>query len=227
MTRLMSLGRSALLGWLLVAGWATMAQAGLLDRVLGNTTESKTVRGQSPYRQDAGVETELEFCGDCDHNPNPWKTRQCRKGCGATYYPAQRPYCAPCYGVYPTCWRRLEECWMCPQERFTTRPSKSGRSNAIEPGGLPPAPAATPYVPAAPTSPVEETPAVTPPSIDPADEITPPAADEARRIQRTPRIQQASQTRPAAARSAPVAPAASEAPQGRAKTVEELLRDLQ
>ena len=99
MTRLMSLGRSALLGWLLVAGWATMAQAGLLDRVLGNTTESKTVRGQSPYRQDAGVETELEFCGDCDHNPNPWKTRQCRKGCGATYYPAQRPYCAPCYGV--------------------------------------------------------------------------------------------------------------------------------
>jgi len=230
-TRLKSLGRSVLLGWLLVAGWATCAQAGLLDRLLGSTTETQTVRGQSPYRKEAGVETELEFCGDCDHNPNPWKTRQCRKGCGATYYPAQRPYCMPCYGVYPTCWRRLEECWMCPQERYTTKPSKSGRSNVGEPGGLPPAPAATPYVPAAPSSPAEEPVPASKPSFDPADAESEPPAEEARRVRRTPVIQQASQTRvnPSRTVSAPSAApaAASEAAPKSAKTIEELLRDLQ
>lgn len=234
MTRLMTLGRSALLGWLLVVGCATISQAGLLDQFLGNATKSEKVRAQSPYRSDEDCEAEIEFCGDCDHNPTPWKTRQCRKKCGATYYPAQPPYCAPCFGVYPTCWRRLDECWVCPQEKYATKPSKFGRANVGASATVPPSPVATPYVPAAPAAdPVP----VAPPALDPAEEITPPAAEEAsRRVKRLPAVRQASQTRPADNRPAvlklPSAPtaasAASAAPAApRAKSVEELLRDLQ
>jgi len=240
-TRLMTLGRSALLGWLFVVGCATISQAGLLDQFLGSATKTEKVRAQSPYRDD-DCDKEIEFCGDCDHNPTPWKTRQCRKKCGATYYPAQPPYCAPCYGVYPTCWRRLDECWVCPQEKYTTKPSKFGRANVGSSGNVPPSPVATPYVPAAPAA--EPVPAA-PPALDPAeDTVAPPAEEASRRVSRAPVVRQASQTRPAPSRPAPARPAAlkpaaaaiaapstnagnaaSAAP--RAKSVEELLRDLQ
>jgi hypothetical protein len=66
-----------------------------------------------------------------------------------------------------------------------------------------------------------------PPSFDPADAVSEPPPEEARRVRRSPAIQQASQTRSAPSRSPAVAPAAAEAPAKPAKTVEELLRDLQ
>jgi hypothetical protein len=81
-------------------------------------------------------------------------------------------------------------------------------------------------VPAAPAAPAEEPVPATKPTFDPAEEVSEPPAEEARRVRRTPVIQQASQIRPRSSRSTSVAPAPSAAPKS-TKTIEELLRDLQ
>ncbi len=43
-------------------------------------------------------------------------TKKFRKKCDQTYYPPVPPYCFPCYGYNPTCWRRMQECAICPRE---------------------------------------------------------------------------------------------------------------
>lgn len=134
---------------LCLAMHASAVHAGLLDSWLAKKPLSPSTRGQSP-----SVAEETGFCADCDHNPNPRHTARCRHHCGQTYYPAIPPYCAPCYGVYPTCWRRLDECWTCPQERYTTKPKRRSEFDPLKDAqGVPPLPATgAPYVPSTPAA---------------------------------------------------------------------------
>lgn len=47
----------------------------------------------------------------------------CRKCCDQSYYCRCSPYCTPGWGYYPTCWRRMPECWQCPKESIEVMPS--------------------------------------------------------------------------------------------------------
>jgi len=221
--------------WL--ATQVAVADAGLLDTWLARKPPTPNLRGQSP-----AVADETGFCSDCDRTPNARHRERARNFWGHTYYPSIPPYCAPCHGVYPTCWRRLEECWSCPQERFATKPKRRSEVDPLgdKPGIPPLPPAGAPYIPSEPgdaagsppptqpepLSPTSDQPTIKTPSDEPATDAPPaiesPAAPQSRT--RSDRVQPASAVQPAAnpAVSKP-APATVKA---RSKSVEELIREL-
>lgn len=229
---------------------ASAAQAGLLDSWLAKKPLSPNSRGQSP-----SVAEETGFCADCDRTPNPRHTARCRHNCGQTYYPSIPPYCAPCYGVYPTCWRRLDECWSCPQERYATKPKRRAELDPLkDTQGVPPLPTTgVPYVPAAPAAdaagPATDAPAAgTAPSKSPAtnaSEADGPAIDapavetpaveapaEKPAARRVPAVEAPATNRTARSRTDRVQPAGAQQPAprpaatARSKSVEELVREL-
>jgi hypothetical protein len=69
------------------------------------------------------------YCDDC---PTDWcetarvkSLQKCRKCFDQSYYPICSPYCAPGWGYYPTCWRRMPECWQCPKESMEFMPASA------------------------------------------------------------------------------------------------------
>jgi hypothetical protein len=126
---------------------AAVSQAGLFDRfkskprrtVEASATAAVTRRGQSPmgeqsvvWQQPAAAASSIPWysdgyqtgmpggMGDCcgPDDKCAWYTRTSRKKCDQTYYPPVPPYCFPCYGYNPTCWRRMQECCICPREEL-------------------------------------------------------------------------------------------------------------
>lgn len=209
--------------WL--AAEASAAHAGLLDSWLARKPPTPNSRAQSP----AAAE-ETGFCSDCDRNHNPRHIERCRNHCGQTYYPAIPPYCAPCYGVYPTCWRRLEECWSCPQERYSTKPKRRSEMDPLrDTQGVPPLPAAgAPYVPSEPAAKSAEDaapPAVKSPAAPAETEADAPAIPEVE----PPASEPGPQSRARSERVLPASaqqPAVKSAAPARSKSVEQLIREL-
>lgn len=96
-------------------------------------------------------------CGPC--SSHPWcdsmaisHTIRCRKCCDQTYYCPVPPYCYPCYGTNPTCWRRMQECYVCPREELPPPAPKAPRAPPQKVEPPPPAPA----VPVQPPEPLDE-----------------------------------------------------------------------
>ena len=235
--------RTALWAWCGLIGVIALqgrADAGLLDRWLF-AKPSAAVRSQSP---DIDEECRsVAFCEDCDHNPRPRCTEWCRRHiCHGTYYPSIPPFCAPCWGVYPTCWRRADDCWVCPQVQYSVkRKHPQGRISDI-----PPAPPARTFETELPpmSEPVEtpEPPALPEDEVDVDEEATTP--DSAASRSRVPAGAFADARRQTAGRSqsTPRAAAANGAPRAsrvqqtqgsqqsappRARSIEQLLEDLQ
>lgn len=71
-----------------------------------------------------------------------WCREQCRRKCDQTFYCTSPPYCFPCYGHHTTCWRRMQECTLCPREMQATPPPKAPRAIQPAPPALPAAPPA-------------------------------------------------------------------------------------
>ncbi|MGQ0633633.1 MAG: hypothetical protein ACT4QC_03405 [Planctomycetaceae bacterium] len=70
--------------------------------------------------------------------------RQCRRSCDQTYYCPVPPYCYACFGHYPTCWTRLNECQLCPRVEYSNHPPprtpsrRAPASKSTEPSIVPP-----------------------------------------------------------------------------------------
>ncbi|MSR57891.1 MAG: hypothetical protein EXS05_09475 [Planctomycetaceae bacterium] len=161
---------------------AAVAEAGLFDRLKPRRAVATTTRrGQSPepysapavgaWQSSTGEGTSAPWytepapptlaygaaesycCGPEDKYAH--LTQHCRKSCHQTYYTPVPPYCYPCYGVTPTCWRRMQECAICPREPAPAPPTARKPSRTSGPKVLPPTPAVLPPVPAEPTEPPE------------------------------------------------------------------------
>lgn len=65
-----------------------------------------------------------------------WKAKK-----GYSVYPPCPPYHVPNYGYFPTCWRPLPECIVCPPNFLEANPSPAPA--ALPPPAVPPPPAAT------------------------------------------------------------------------------------
>lgn len=160
----------------------SVAQAGLFDRLKPRPTADRvTRRAQSPEPVAApavgswqaapldGTATpwytpaapstvaygdpQTYCCGPEDRNSHC--TVHCRKKCDQTYYTPVPPYCYPCFGVSVTCWKRLQECSICPREPAPTPPRARRPTRATLPKAAPPDPALVPPVPAEPVEPPE------------------------------------------------------------------------
>lgn len=239
-----TVGLLALCGLLSFSAVASRAEAGLLDRWLSKKKPQVVSRSQSPEFEDYEVDTS-GFCNDCDHNPRPVLTELCRRNlCHGTYYPGIPPYCAPCWGSYPTCFRRTQECWICPQERYAIkrRPPKPRTEWQHDVPPAPPALGPDSGLSPPPMDTDSEAPAGTP-APPPVDEDDLPARRESTSAQlpQAPLVEadtrRADAARPVARAERPrqtarveqtnaAEPAASNR-RTKARSIEELLQDLQ
>lgn len=80
-----------------------------------------------------------------------WKTKLCRMKCDQTYYCPVPPYCYACFGNYPTCWTRMQECQVCPRTEYSWHPTHRKTAPARVPAAGSGVPAAQP--PADPLAP--------------------------------------------------------------------------
>lgn len=92
----------------------------------------------TPWYNSGSTSYESDCCDCGPEDKHCWHTRHFRRACDQTYYYPVPPYCYACYGTYPTCWSRMQECQVCPQVRYSTRPAP--RQGVAQPsrGDLPP-----------------------------------------------------------------------------------------
>lgn len=117
-----------------------------------------------PYQQSGPVYGGAECCSCGPDDKCAGNTKVLRQKCDQTYYPPVPPYCYPCYGSHPTCWRRMQECSICPRE-------------ANPPPPVPRAPKARPRTEPAP---------VPPKAVEPPEPLDDPSAMKQR--SRMPRM---------------------------------------
>lgn len=96
-----------------------------------------------PWRGESGAAYGYSAAGCCGPEvKHEAQVMRCREKCDQTYYSPIPPYCFPCYGHNPTCWRRMSECYTCQREE-PVPPARPRRTAAptVEPppADMPPA----------------------------------------------------------------------------------------
>lgn len=81
------------------------------------STNRRSSAGMWDWMQPAPAASPTDSLGRSNGCPEgfcEFRLRHCRSMCKQTYYPAVPFYCAPNYGYYSTCWRKLPDDNRCP-----------------------------------------------------------------------------------------------------------------
>lgn len=134
---------------------ATRAQSPGYDAGAGTWQQPPAAPGMSyPWRGESGAAYgygAAQCCGPVVRHEA--QVIRCREKCDQTYYTPIPPYCFPCYGHNPTCWRRMPECNTCQRDE----PVPPARPRRAAPPSLEPPAADMPPATDEPPNPMDET----------------------------------------------------------------------